>query len=254
MTRRLAIIDGDVLIYQAAGASESIFDWGEDLWSIAADFREAVGRFKHLVDEAVQESLCDGYVVCVSDAKNFRKDLYPEYKSHRKNRKPLVYRKLLDWAITNYGAIQFPSLEGDDVMGILATDKAYLAGQDPCLITIDKDLGGIPGLHYNPHKKKEVWSVSQEEADFCHLSQTISGDATDGYPGVPGLGKVRADRLLTEKGATWETVLGAYTKAGLPESYALLMARLAKILDSSLWDAENRKWKMWTPKLETVTQ
>lgn len=243
-----AIIDGDVLIFQAAEASERIFDWGDDLWSIAADLREAQGRLRVAIEEVTRNCGAETWELCVSDGNGtFRHQLWPEYKGNRKKRKPLVFRALRDWAVRELGALSLPGLEGDDVMGIVATNLSH--PDRTVLVTIDKDLKGIPGYHWNPmHPELGVVAVAPEEADRWHLIQTVAGDSTDGYSGVPGLGPVKAARLLDAEGATWETVVKAYASKGLTEAEALLNARLAKILTSENWDAQNQRVILWSPK------
>lgn len=115
-------------------------------------------------------------------------------------------------------------------------------------MTIDKDLKSVPGNHWNPDKKElGVVAVSEEDADFFFLTQAIAGDNTDNYKGVPGIGMVRAARLLEKESPSWETVVSAYAKADLPESEALLNARMARILRSSDWDAETNTVNLWNP-------
>ena len=63
-----------------------------------------------------------------------------------------------------------------------------------------------------------------------HLIQTLAGDQTDGYGGVPGIGVKRAIALLDKDGYTWDTVVKAFKSKELDEDVALMNARLAKIL------------------------
>ena len=59
---------------------------------------------------------------------------------------------------------------------------------------------------------KETISVSKEEGDRWHLIQTLAGDQTDGYGGVPGIGVKRAVTLFEEKGYTWKACLEAFAE------------------------------------------
>ena len=78
--------------------------------------------------------------------------------------------------------------------------------------------------------KDAVQTITPEEGLRWHYIQTLAGDATDGYSGVPSIGIKRADALLTDKGCTWETIVEAFASKDLGEDVALLNARLAKIL------------------------
>jgi DNA polymerase I len=240
-----AYIDGDIVIYRAAINAETICDWGEDLWSIAADIKEAKGHYTCALAEIAADLNISrrDLVVCVScNGPTFRHDLLPEYKANRTGRKPLLFRALRDWSVEQ-GALRWDRLEADDVLGILGT-------RDPngIIVTIDKDLKSVPGNHWNPDKKElGVVAVSEEDADFFFLTQAIAGDNTDNYKGVPGIGMVRAARLLEKESPSWETVVSAYAKADLPESEALLNARMARILRSSDRDAETNTVNLWNP-------
>lgn len=238
-------VDGDVVIFRAAQNSETICDWGDDLWSIAADMREGRGHFVCAIADIARDldvSRKD-ITVCVScKGPTFRHDLHPGYKANRTNRKPLIFGALRDWAV-EHGAVRWDHLEADDVMGILGTRDP-----DSIIVTIDKDLKSVPGNHYNPDKKElGVVTVSEEEADFFFLTQAIAGDNTDNYKGVPGMGMVRAARLLEKEGASWETVLSAYENVDLPESEALLNARMARILRDQDWNDEKNTVNLWNP-------
>jgi DNA polymerase-1 len=154
----------------------------------------------------------------------------------------LIFRALRDWTVEQ-GALRWDRLEADDILGILGT-------RDPesIIVTIDKDLKSVPGNHWNPDKKENgVVKVGQDEADFFFLTQAIAGDSTDNYKGVPGMGMVKAKRLLEKEGASWQTVVDAYAKADLPESEALLNARMARILRDSDWNRKKNTVTLWNP-------
>ncbi len=249
-----ALIDGDVFVYRAAARAERIWDWDDDVWSVIADLNEAKGHFHSEIAQIKQALNADEVVLCVSDpAGTFRHGMFPTYKAHRNKtpstRKPLVFRALREWTVEKQGAIVYPALEADDVLGILAT-----SGEGKkVVVTIDKDLKSVPGLHYNPDKSDlGVVEITPEEAEKFHLCQTIAGDPTDGFPGVPGLGMVRAARLLEKDGWTWETVVKAYESKDLTEHDALLNARLAKILTAAEWDPAEQKVIHWVPKVAAV--
>ena len=74
-----------------------------------------------------------------------------------------------------------------------------------------------------------IIEVTEEDANYNHLLQALTGDAVDGYSGCPGIGIKRASRLL-DADASWDSVIAAYDKAGLTEEDALVQARVARIL------------------------
>ena len=102
----------------------------------------------------------------------------------------------------------------------------------------------IPGQLYN---LDERFTVSSEQGAAWHLTQTLAGDQTDGYGGVPGIGVKRAETLFKNKGYSWKTVVEAFKEKGLTEEDALTNARLARILTVDDYDFETKKPKLWTP-------
>ena len=131
-------------------------------------------------------------------------------------------------------------LEADDAMGIYAT-------QHPgnIIVSPDKDMKQIPGKLYN---LEDTITITPEEGAKWHLIQTLAGDQTDGYSGVPGIGVKRAETLFNKEGYSWATVVKAFTDKGLTEEDALLNARLARILTIEDYDTEQQEPKLWTPE------
>ena len=139
------------------------------------------------------------------------------------------------------GGIIIPDLEGDDVMGIIATDPTRT--DQRIIVSIDKDMKTIPG---HLLIGGELMHISPEEADYNHLYQTLVGDTIDGYSGCPGIGAVSAKRAL-DKDPSWDTVVKLFQKAKLDEDYALTQARMAKILHYKDFDQETQKPILWRP-------
>lgn len=238
------LIDGDILIYQAASSVEQDFNWGDDLWSVAADMGEAKQLLQASIAEIEGALGATKTTLAVSANPTFRSQIWPAYKGNRKARKPVVFRELREWSVRELGAIRWSLCEADDVLGILAT-------RDPeaVVVTVDKDLKGVPGRHWNPSKRTLLpVTVTQAEADEWHLIQSMAGDPTDGYAGIPGIGPVKAKKLLDKNGCSWETVVDAYKAADMTPEDAILNARLAKILTQDLWDEQRQLPILWTPR------
>ena len=133
------------------------------------------------------------------------------------------------------------TLEADDAMGIYAT-----AHPGNIIVSPDKDMRQIPGKLYN---LTDTTYITPEEGAQWHLIQTLAGDQTDGYSGVPGIGVKRAELLFDKEGYSWQTVLKAFTDKGLTEKDALLNARLARILTLDDYDTKRQEPILWTPEL-----
>ena len=85
--------DADILLYKSMTIAEQEIDWGDDIWTLYADLKDAKQAFNFQLNKIRQELDVDDYVCCLSDhTHNFRKDVDPTYKSHRKGtRKPVGY-------------------------------------------------------------------------------------------------------------------------------------------------------------------
>lgn len=236
------LIDGDMLLYSAAQASEFVTQWDEQNYIISGNLEEAKALVVERVSQLFTRFSTTTAIIALSDpVANFRKLVDPTYKlSRQKNRKPIVYWPLAEWLCATYMTVKRPALEADDVMGILATSPKTV---DPIIISDDKDLLTIPGTLW---RGDILHHTSVEEADFKFFFQALTGDATDGYSGCPGIGPVSASKLL-KKDPSWMTVIKAYEKAGLTAEDALRNARLARILRYEDWDAATQTVRLWTP-------
>ena len=244
--KKTALIDGDIVLYEVSTSCEQAWDWGDDLWTLHSDFREARQKFDCWIADLAKLLEVDETIVALSDRANWRKDVLPTYKANRKGkRKPITFPTLREYAVQTYKCIEFATLEADDVLGILATDPSR-ESQD-VIVTIDKDLRTVPGEHFNPNRPEEgVVEVNLEQADFNHLMQALAGDPVDGYAGCPGIGPVRATRMLTEQ-PEWATVVENYESKGLTEEDALIQARVARILRHDEYDSVTETVKLWNP-------
>jgi DNA polymerase-1 len=130
-------------------------------------------------------------------------------------------------------------------MGVLATHPKTVRECQPIIISQDKDMQTIPTQVW---RQGELMTISEAQADYYHMFQTLVGDTSDGYKGCPGVGKVKAEALLSDHDRShWDIVKAAYEKAKLTEQDALTQARLARILRWSDWDNTKKEPILWTP-------
>jgi DNA polymerase-1 len=233
------LIDTDILLYKVSIAVEEAIDWGEDLWTLHGDLRQAKQLAAAEIEELKTDLKADRVILTLTDPKkNWRHTVMPTYKSNRRGRrKPVVFVPLREYLEESYETATYPTLEADDVMGIMANDSTII-------VSDDKDLKSIPGKLFQP-SSKDFLEITPDEADRFHLTQTLTGDTVDGYGGCPGIGPVKADRILQD--GTWDEVLTAYTKAGLGKREALKQARVARILRSGEYNIKTGKVKLWNP-------
>jgi len=235
------LIDADLLLYKAAIGAEYSCDWGGGNWVLSANLQQAKDAITARINGMLAHFDTDMYTLVRSDRENFRKQLFPEYKGNREDtRKPIIFNQLVEWLDDTQPCIHYSKLEADDTLGILQTQDLTA---ETIIISEDKDMLTIPGKLY---RGGELLDTSPEDARRHHMFQTLTGDATDGYPGCPGVGPKTADKLLQGTPETWwGVVLQAYEKAGLTEQDAMLNARMAYILQSHNY--KNGEVILWDP-------
>ena len=239
----LLLLDTDIFAYQATTSAETEVDLGGDIWSLTMDMQQAKDTFEATIDGIKARLETNDVLCCMSDhAGNFRKQVWPDYKSNRrKSRKPVGYVAFCDWVRETYSTATRPMLEADDVMGIIAS-KPGNEGK-VTIVSDDKDMKTIPGRLYRP-MSDELLEISDADADRYFLTQVLTGDSADGYRGVPGIGPKKAEAILGPR-PHWGAVEKAYIDAGLTKDDALQQARLARILRWSDW--HEGEPKLWTP-------
>lgn len=251
-----ALIDADILCYQAALGAETPIKWDDDLWTLHAYESDAERSFDRLLEKIAEAVEATDVILAISDDANWRKEVLPTYKSNRSDtRKPMLLKHLKERCLSEFTAFKRSRLEGDDCLGILATMGKY---QNPVICSLDKDFKTIPGQHFNFGKDKQ-FVISEAEADYWHMHQTLTGDTTDGYSGCPGIGPKTATNILspflyeTKDGPlfaadeAWAAVLATYAKAGLGDEEALTQARVARICRSVDYDFKKKEPILWCP-------
>lgn len=251
MKHPVAFIDADILLYRAVSFVDDEFD-GEEM----TDYRQAEQFFDGLLRSWIEGAgkLSDFYMV-LSVGKNFRKDLFPDYKANRKDLKkhPALW-PLKDLIKERDGVIWEEGIEADDLIGIRCTED-----QNTIAISADKDFATVPCRLYIPpshgRTKGRWFNPSEDEANMNWLRQALTGDTIDNYKGIPGIGPKKAEAIIPSPAPLdqmWEAVKGAYLKAGMTEDNAILMARLARILRAGDYDFEKKEVKLWNPSANTA--
>ena len=234
------LCDADFIVYKACAAAESEVDFGNDVILVTSHFSDAYNATKReLTKLANKFGSLSTLILFFTDSVNFRKKILPEYKGHRNRKKPCGFKRVINALRKEYKVIMKPGLEADDSMGIYATKFPGNIIASP-----DKDMRQIPGTLYN---FDETFTITPEGGAAWHLIQSISGDQTDGYGGVPGIGVKRAENLFKEKGYSWKTVVEAFAEKDLSEEQALINARLARILTVDDYDFKRKEPVLWHP-------
>lgn len=176
-------VDGDIICYSVGFASE------DDPVSFA------LHSTRVMVQRILDDCGAKEGIVYLTGPTNYRNDYahpdYP-YKSNRKDaRKPRHIKAIKEYLIEHMGAVVSENEEADDLLGIGAVQQGH------GIATLDKDLNGIEGYHYN-WKKGGVYMVSPESADTFFYKQMLTGDATDHIPGLFKMVGVKATQKVIE--------------------------------------------------------
>lgn len=255
----LAHIDGDFLRYASSGSPgverryytvqglKDEFRYKKDavLYCKEHDIPvENIEARQEVIDESLMYTLIDQmmdrimhdtgateYLLYIEGEGNYRKDIWPAYKSSRKKYlTPMLKHTAEDYLIDVYGAIPVEDIETDDEVAISYNEYGGV------LCSNDKDLRQVPGVIYNPDTRStEI--IKEHEAVRILYEQILCGDSVDDIPGAPKIGKKRAQQHLagcdTAK-EMWDVCLELYDD----DDFANLNAQLVYILRS-----ENDKWK-----------
>lgn len=150
---------------------------------------------KRMLHHIIKMCGADSYQVFLSKGDCFRVGVYPEYKANRKDTpKPYHIKTIEQYMMTHHPTTVHEEIEADDAMGIMQYQSAK-RGLQTIICTKDKDLDMIPGWHYT-WQDHSTFNVTEEEGLHAFWCQTLTGDATDNIPGLKGVGKGTAEKIL----------------------------------------------------------
>lgn len=143
-----------------------------------------------------------GYIFCFSgkSSNTFRYHVgfEKEYKGTRKDDPSFYEGKIEDMAevvsvvMKTHPTLIFNNLEADDIICFLQSEETFVYSND-------KDLKQIPGLHFD-FNKKDLITITEEEAFRSLCYQMLVGDSTDCIVGLRGCGPKKAEKIMSEVG------------------------------------------------------
>lgn len=209
-----ALLDADIIAFQVAAVSQQSFQFSpEEEPSITVDpWEEVEPRIVYAIDKLKEQLRTDKVIVCLScpTEENWRLAVLPTYKGKRDySKRPVHLAAVKEYMAENYPSYRRPTLEADDIMGILSTMKGlppsfvkehpeFAVTGKKIIVSEDKDMKTIPGWVFNPAKDPRPYQITPAQADLWHLYQTICGDSVDNYAGCPGAGPAAANELLAD--------------------------------------------------------
>lgn len=220
-----------------------------------------LGSILQMIDEgATHIGVATDHVI-----ESFRNDLWPDYKTSEGMDPALLAQfRPLEEALDAMGVAVWPmvELEADDGLASaakLASENKQV--QKVCIWTPDKDLAQCVTRDRVVQIDRRSKVIRDEEGvrrkfgvdpDRIPDFLALVGDSADGYPGIPGIGKVSAARLVNEYGAIEsfpDSVLGD------KRDLALLFKNLATLrTDAKLFkDIDTLRWRGPKPEFEAFT-
>jgi len=242
------LIDGTYELFRHFYGLRS-FNKGKDK-TFGATIGVLNGVLQMIEDGATHLGVATDHVI-----ESFRNELWDDYKTGE-GIDPVLWAQFhpTEEALTSMGVVVWPmiELEADDALA----SAAHLAAADRrvvkvCIWTPDKDLAQCvredrvvqidrrSGTIRDANDVKKKFGVDPKLIpDYLALV----GDSADGYPGIAGIGKISATRLLNQYGKIErfpKNVLGEQ------QQQALLFKRLATLrTDAPLFDdVEELRWQ-----------
>ena len=174
----------------------------------------AVAGVLHSILEMIEKGATHVGVATDHVIESFRNDLWPGYKTGA-GMDPALWRQFhpLEEALDAMGVAVWPmvELEADDALASAAHIAAADANvQQVSIWTPDKDLAQcVQGTRVvQVHRKaKAILDAAAVKAKYgvepARIPDFLAlvGDTADGYPGIDGIGKVGAARLIARHGA-----------------------------------------------------
>jgi len=131
-------------------------------------------------------------IICVDSKKNWRKEIYPGYKSHRKKIRDKsainfndyfeIFEEIIEELKKDfpYKVIQVPYAEADDIIAVLAKKL-----EKTIIISSDKDFKQLLRFAkiYDPIKNKFIKASLKEIKEFM-IEHILLGDVADNIPNI----------------------------------------------------------------------
>ena len=217
MDKKLVLIDGHSILHRA-------FYGIPDLTNSKGLHTNAIYGFLNILFKILDEEMPEHLIVTFDKKKkNFRHEIYAQYKGTRKPmpeelREQVPVLKEVLHAMNIY-IVEQEGYEADDLLGTMAK-KAEQEGYTVSLVSGDRDLLQIASEHIKiripktkqtgttieDYNRVEVLDSYGIEPNRIIDMKGLMGDTADNIPGVPGIGEKTALKILT----TFESLENAY--------------------------------------------
>jgi hypothetical protein len=177
MKEKIALIDGDSLIYYEMGKPT---------------LEEALESLDGRLHQMFEQTQATQYAGFLTSGRCFRYAAAKTkpYKGNRVRKdKPIIFPAIKEYLRQEWGFTSVPELEADDLVSIYHNENTVICSPD-------KDvLYQNAGIHYNYGKAETVVQDTKGSITFL-WKQMLMGDSTDGIQGIPKVGPKTADTWL----------------------------------------------------------
>ena len=198
------ILDGDVLVYRAAFATQD------------EPPEEAEKVVDQIVDYVIGQTVVfphgSNFYCWLTGKGNFRYQLAKtqEYKGNRRDTvKPSHYSHVREYLQTKWAAQVTEGCEADDAISI----EAYKGDlESTVIVSVDKDFDTVPCWRYNFTKDEWIKNTPESALRFFY-EQVLTGDRVDNIGGIHGVGPKKAQKILgdaTTEEELFQKCLDAY--------------------------------------------
>lgn len=206
----LLLVDGTNIVMRYASAMLPDIT-AEDDPNVIGKVMDAVTR---AIGQCAEVAHAAHLIVAVdSSVGSWRRELYPEYKI-RRTTVTHAWSNRLSIHLSQRGVFvtREPGFEADDILATLAM-RATMAGKQVAILSGDSDLLQLASLQVyvyqfgkqpvEPRFVNRPMTWIREKygiASVGHLAayKALVGEPGDGLPGVPGIGPVKAKKLLAK--------------------------------------------------------
>ena len=227
--KHILLIDGENILHQSFHKFEKLKSTdGKPSGAIFGFFKSLHMYITRFEAEEIYISFDNGH-------SPVRDKLLPEYKGHRKNisidyeslqKQKAIIMKMLGMLRIKYifDKKKSTKYEGDDFLAYLAIKK--FPKKNILLISSDKDFNQLISKKlkiYNPRKDEFIRESNCKDLFGYSPNETVDylsmvGDSSDDIKGIPGIGPVKARKILDEYG-TLENYLNHHHQTSHCEIY-----------------------------------
>ena len=255
--KRLIIFDADSIIFTVA--------WKFRTKKVSNFVKINTNRF---ISDVLRNSNADDYIGFygakdegdeITYKPNFRYKVYSDYKANRpptpefvKKWRPVIHNEFKN----NWGFLPVEGMEADDAVAI-AVEKHRNAYDEIIVATFDKDLKQIPNITYYNMKKHTIQKITKDMANKNFYIQMLMGDYGDNVPGIKGIGKEGAPKILKNcitEYSLFNTTVREYKKVAdviSTKKLSELIKEVSDMLSNVEIDSSNSEYKgLSGPRLE----